>query len=101
MIGEPLPDGNPLPHPDELMVCAGDWETRSNLRTEKSGPYFKVSSKGCGMKFEPYFATESDGAEGGFGGFEQFEGQPTQTTIQQTWQQKEFTWDSSFEEGKL
>ena len=105
VIGEPLPEGNPLPHPDELMVCAEDWETPSNLRIQMAGTRIGqasiVGSNPAWDEFEPDPEAESEGTSRGFEGFAPSTGEPTHTTTQGTWRQGELPEYSSFEEGEI
>ena len=105
MIVEPLPEGNPLPHSDELMVCAEDWEIPSNLRTQMVGTRIGqgsiVGSNSSQAGFESDPEVESEGTSRGFEGFAPSTGEPTHTTTQGTWRQGELPEYSSFEEGEI
>ena len=105
VIGEPLPEGNPLPHSDELTVCAEDCEIPSNLRTQMVGTRIGqgsiVGSNPAWDKFESDPEAESEGTTRGFEGFEPSHGEPTHTTTQGTWRQGELPEYSSFEEGAI
>jgi hypothetical protein len=77
VLGEPLPDGNPLPHPDEL-VCVENPESDSNLRTVPE--IDQGSNEGSNEDFNP-IAPNSGVEPPGFNrGFERFEPIPVSTT---------------------
>ena len=81
VLGAPLPDGSPLPHPEELVVCVETHESESNSRTPTTETAMEQigteSSRGVRTEFE----SDSNGAQGYPGReFERFEGFPRVTT---------------------
>jgi len=100
VLGEPLPDGNPLPYPDEL-VCVENPENESNLRTV---PEINQGSNGGSNEditpIAPDPGVESSDIDQGFEGFEPIPGAITHTSTLEGGHERELPWDAFLDQEK-
>jgi hypothetical protein len=104
VLGEPLPDGNRLPYPDEL-VCVENPENESNLRTV---PEINQGSNGGSnggsnediTPSAPDPGVESSDIDQGFEGFEPIPGAITHTSTLEGGHERELPWDAFLDQEK-
>ena len=100
VLGEPLPDGNPLPHPEEL-VCVENPENESNLRTVPE--INQGSNRGSNEDTNPPApdpGVESSIIHQGFEPFEPIQVGITHTSTRESGHERELPWDSFLDQEK-
>jgi hypothetical protein len=88
VLGTPLPDGCPLPSPEELLVCVKDPQNHSNPSNPSAEPamgHAQANGSNDGSnRFEPGSNQEQSCPDRGFERFETFSGGNTHTEHQNT-----------------